>query len=101
MEGFRRSFEYIQDYVRIQGLRMFREETARLVGYNIEQECNALLANRRRYVADWQSRFQSPAVPIPRPAPLDGRSVTFVGRLAREIVRITDPRSHAKLIEAT
>ena len=89
LDGLRKSFEYIQDYVRIQGLRMFQEETARIVGYNVEQECNSFQGN---YIEDWQSRFQSVAVPIPKPQPLDSRSATFIGRLAREILRVTDPK---------
>jgi len=90
MEGLRKSFEYVQDYVRIQGLRMFQEETARIVGYNVEQECNTFQTS---YVQDWQSRFQSTAVPIPKFAQFgDSNSATFIGRLAREILRVTDPK---------
>ncbi len=89
MEGLRKSFEYIQDYVRIQGLRMFQEEAARIVGYNVEQECNTFQTN---HIQDWQSKFQSTAVPIPRLPSNDPRSATFIGRLAREILRITDPK---------
>jgi WASH complex subunit strumpellin len=89
MEGLRKSFEYIQDYVRIQGLRMFQEETARIVGYNVEQECNTFQTN---HIQDWQSKFQSTAVPIPRLSSNDPHSATFIGRLAREILRITDSK---------
>ena len=39
---------------------------------------------------DWQSLYQSQSIPIPRPGPVD-ESVTFIGRLAREIVWITNP----------
>lgn len=95
MEGLRKSFEYIQDYVRIQGLRMFQEETARIVGYNVEQECNTFQTN---HIQDWQSRFQSTAVPIPRLQSNDSRSATFIGRLACEILRITDPKYVLKLV---
>ncbi|XP_045024788.1 WASH complex subunit 5 isoform X2 [Daphnia magna] len=90
MEGLRKSFEYIQDYVRIQGLRMFQEETARIVGYNVEQECNTFQTD---HIQDWQSKFQSTAVPIPRLPSNDPHSATFIGRLAREILRITDPKT--------
>ena len=41
---------------------------------------------------DWQSLYQSKTIPIPRFYPVDAQSVNFVGRLAREILRITDPR---------
>ncbi|KAK3090762.1 hypothetical protein FSP39_014429 [Pinctada imbricata] len=88
MDGFRRSFEYIQDYVNIYGLKIWQEEVSRIINYNVEQECNSFL---RTKVQDWQSIYQSTAIPIPRYAPVD-ESVNFIGRLAREIIRITDPR---------
>ncbi|XP_060076742.1 WASH complex subunit 5-like [Ylistrum balloti] len=88
MDGFRRSFEYIQDYVNIYGLKIWQEEVSRIINYNVEQECNSFL---RTKVLDWQSVYQSTAIPIPRFLPVD-ESVNFIGRLAREIIRITDPR---------
>ena len=42
-------------------------------------------------VQDWESIYQSTAIPIPRFARVD-ESVNFIGRLAREVIRITDPR---------
>ena len=69
---------------------MFQEETARIVGYNVEQECNTFQTS---HVQDWQSRFQSTAVPIPKFGQFsDSNSATFIGRLAREILRVTDPK---------
>jgi WASH complex subunit strumpellin len=46
MDGFRRSFEYIQDYVNIYGLKMWQEEMLRIVNYNVEQECNSFLRTK-------------------------------------------------------
>ncbi|KAF6031772.1 KIAA0196 [Bugula neritina] len=89
MDGFRRSFEYIQDYVDIYGLKIWQEELSRIVNYNVEQECNSFL---RTKVLDFQSIYQSKTIPIPRFPPVDS-SVNFIGRLAQEILRITDPRS--------
>eukprot|EP00051_Salpingoeca_urceolata_P033878 m.22586 g.22586 ORF g.22586 m.22586 type:complete len:1163 (-) comp6876_c0_seq1:95-3583(-) len=91
MNGFRRSFEYIQDYVNIYGLKIWQEEVSRIVNYNVEQECNSFL---RTKVFDWQSVYQSKTIPIPRFPAVD-QSVNFVGRLAREILRLTDPRTTA------
>lgn len=62
-------------------------QVSRIVNYNVEQECNSFL---RTVVHDWMSVYQSKAIPIPRFPPRDG-SVNFIGRLAREILRITDP----------
>ena len=36
-KGFRRSFEYIQDYMGIYGLRMWAEEYGRILAFNTEQ----------------------------------------------------------------
>ncbi len=55
MHGFRRSFEYIQDYVTVYGLKIWQEEVSRIVNYNVEQECNSFL---RTKVHDWQSVYQ-------------------------------------------
>ena len=46
MEGFRRSFEYIQDYVNIYGLKIWQEEVSRIINYNVEQECNSFLRTK-------------------------------------------------------
>ncbi|KAM3840991.1 WASH complex subunit 5 isoform 1-T1 [Vipera latastei] len=89
MDGFHRSFEYIQDYVNICGLKIWQEEVSRIINYNVEQECNNFL---RTKIQDWQSIYQSTHIPIPKFAPTD-ESVTFIGRLCREILRITDPKS--------
>lgn len=88
MDGFRRSFEYIQDYINIYGLKIWQEEISRIINYNVEQECNSFL---REKVLDWQSIYQSTTIPIPKFPRVD-ESVNFIGRLAREILRITDTR---------
>ncbi len=92
MDGFRRSFEYIQDYVNIYGLRIWQEEVSRIINYNVEQECNNFL---RTKVADWQSMYQSRHIPIPKfpPSPADPNAASFVGRLTNELLRVTDPKA--------
>uniref|UniRef100_A0A1E1XMR4 WASH complex subunit strumpellin n=1 Tax=Amblyomma sculptum TaxID=1581419 RepID=A0A1E1XMR4_AMBSC len=90
MDGYHRSFEYIQDYVSIYGLRVWQEEVSRIISYNVEQECNAFL---RQKVQDWQSVYQSRTIPIPTFPQLDQASVNFIGRLAREVLRVTDPKT--------
>ncbi|KAH8408087.1 hypothetical protein KR222_003047 [Zaprionus bogoriensis] len=92
IEGYRRSFEYIEDYLRVQGLRILLEESQRIVNYNVEKECNCFLRNK---VQEWQSRFQSQTIPIPNFQPLQGdasKSNNFIGRLAHELLRCTEPR---------
>lgn len=64
-------------------------QVSRIINYNVEQECNSFL---RQKIYDWQSIYQSTTIPIPCLAPVDN-SVNFIGRLAREILRITDTKS--------
>ncbi|KAK4872669.1 hypothetical protein RN001_014698 [Aquatica leii] len=90
MNGYKRSFEYIQDYVNINGLKIWQEEVTRIINYNVEQECNGFLRNK---VHAWESAYQSRYVPIPHYASTDPNSVNFIGRLARELIRLTDPKT--------
>ena len=43
MDGFLRSFEYIQDYVAIYGLKIWQEEVERIINYSVEQVCVVIL----------------------------------------------------------
>jgi WASH complex subunit strumpellin len=92
IDGFRRSFEYIQDYVNIYGLKIWQEEFSRIIYFHVEQECNIFL---KKKVFEYESIYQSKNIPIPIYAPIAGTepSVNFIGRLAREILRITDPKT--------
>ncbi|KAH8392056.1 hypothetical protein KR200_010392 [Drosophila serrata] len=92
IEGYRRSFEYIEDYLRVQGLGILLEESQRIINYNVEKECNAFL---RHKVQEFQSVHQSSIIPIPNFPPVQGDlsgSNNFIGRLAHEILRCTEPR---------
>jgi WASH complex subunit strumpellin len=94
MDGYKRSFEYIQDYININGLKIWQEEVTRIINYNVEQECNGFLRNK---VHTWESAYQSRHVPIPLYPSTDNISENFIGRLAREIMRLTDPRQSVYL----
>jgi WASH complex subunit strumpellin len=73
----------IQDYVNIYGLKIWQEEFSRIVNFNVEQESNQFV---KRKIMDWQSEFQSEAVPIPRFNPLDDGSLNFMGRICQELL---------------
>jgi WASH complex subunit strumpellin len=90
LDGFRRSFQYIQDYVNIYGLKIWQEEFSRIVNYNVEQECNQFL---KKKILDWQSDYQSDAIPIPKFPPTDESSVNFVGRVTRALLLHSDVRT--------
>eukprot|EP00466_Bigelowiella_natans_P015091 jgi/Bigna1/66896/fgenesh1_pg.2_\ len=74
---------------KLKDLETMKGGFSRIIAYSVEQECNSFL---KRKVFDWQSIFQSDAIPIPQFQPLDKRSVNFMGRLVRELLAQTDPR---------
>lgn len=91
IEGFRRSVEYVQDYIDIAGLKMWQEELSRIINYAVEQEANRYL---RRKVLDQDSKFQSTVVPIPRAGGVivdELNNTTFVGTTLVSLLRLTSP----------
>ncbi|KAG0724668.1 WASH complex subunit 5 [Chionoecetes opilio] len=114
MNGFRTSFEYIQDYISMYGLKIWQEEMSRIINYNVEQECNQLV---KKKISDHESIYQSVAIPIPKFPPADTQSVNFIGRLVREICESLtqskctvyvpqlrtwyDSRSHAEVLSSS
>ena len=46
MNGLRTSFQYIQDYVNIPGLRIWQEELSRIFNFYVEQESNVFLISK-------------------------------------------------------
>ena len=89
LQGVRTSFEYIQDYINVNGLRIWNEEFNRIIFHYVEQECSLFLSVRAT-----QSVYQSRAIPIPsfRDYMLAG-SVSFVGRFVNALISFTAPSS--------
>lgn len=90
LDGYRRSFEYIQDYVSLHGLRIWQEEFSRIVNFHVEQECNRFL---KKQVNGKTSQYQSTRAPIPYQAPTSPDANTFMGRLLNELLSVTNPRA--------
>uniref|UniRef100_A0A6Q2XDG2 WASH complex subunit 5 n=1 Tax=Esox lucius TaxID=8010 RepID=A0A6Q2XDG2_ESOLU len=65
-----------------------RKELVRRVAYALHK---GLIFNPKAKIQDWQSVYQSTHIPIPKFPSVD-ESATFIGRLCREILRITDPK---------
>ena len=103
MSGYQRSFEYISDYVGISGLglKIWHSELARIFKFLLEQETNPLVKTK---VLASESIYQSRAVPIPLhtinpnvaggiASVVNNSAITFIGRLANEIVSLTNPKN--------
>uniref|UniRef100_A0A3Q1JJX3 WASH complex subunit 5 n=1 Tax=Anabas testudineus TaxID=64144 RepID=A0A3Q1JJX3_ANATE len=65
-----------------------RKELVKRVAYALHK---GLIFNPKAKIQDWQSVHQSTHIPIPKFPSVD-ESATFIGRLCREILRITDPK---------
>ena len=87
LDGYRRSFEYISDYVSVYGLKIWQEEFSRIINYHVEQECSTFL---KKKIYFWQSVYHSDAIPIPRFPPRDNDSKNFIGRLSRVLLEHTN-----------
>ncbi|XP_065337237.1 WASH complex subunit 5 [Cloeon dipterum] len=74
MDGYQRSLGYMQDYVRMNGVQIWQEEMSKLFAYSLEQEC-----------AEINSSFS--------PKTVSPNSVNFIGRLTRELIRVSDPKT--------
>ena len=96
LDATRAAFEYVQDYIRLYGLRMWQEEYTRILGFAGEQEGNRFA---RRKVLPEASPFQlaARAAPIPnllRPPPGDASpafTVNFAGRVCEALLALTRP----------
>ena len=102
LDAFRRSFEYIQDYIHVYGLRLWLEEFSRVINFHVEQEANLFL---KRAISEEESQWQSKTIPIPQiqarniqEAKRDSGiktspyAINFMGRLAQALRILTDWR---------
>ncbi|XP_025270593.1 WASH complex subunit 5 [Camponotus floridanus] len=85
MDGYRKSFQYIQDYININSLKIWHEEITYIINNAVEEErrgSSSVLGKSWRQFQEDKHAFST-----------DNNSLTFMGRLAREIIRITEPRT--------
>lgn len=76
--GLRRSIEYIQDYLNVQGEKIWREELQNIVDHAVEREASRLVNKKYNYNDDDVFR--------PEFDPVDTLDQTFMGRLLRNIL---------------
>lgn len=89
LKGVRNSFEYIQDFVNVHGLRIWMEEFQRIVRFTLQMECNAFWPKK---TYPWSSPFQSASIAIPYFPPAQPRDAySFLGHLVRHLLHLTDP----------
>ncbi|XP_026762706.2 WASH complex subunit 5 [Galleria mellonella] len=69
MNGYKRSLEYIQDYINIHGLRIWQKQVAAIINENVDKE-----------------------ISLRKGVTLYSPSAGFMGSLARQIAQLTDAR---------
>ena len=92
MIAIKKSFIYIQDYVNMNGSKMWSEEMHRLINFYVELEANKFLSRKIKHKKDKYEmfKFNIPSYPPLKNCP---ESFTFLGRLVRYILNLTDPKN--------
>ena len=82
--GMKKAFEYIQDFLNIQGDKIWTEEITRIFKANLDRE--AMIFVKRKYKDD----FDNPGFEIPQYEPTgNDPSPTFLGRVLNQLLMIT------------
>ena len=80
--GLKRSIEYIQDFLNVQGEKIWREELTRIVNLAVDREAVKLI-NKRVGIVETNSY-------VPQFDPVDEDDITFMGRFLRHILKSMD-----------
>ncbi len=88
----RKSFIYIQDYININGSKMWSEEMHRLINFYVELEANKFLTKKIKHKKEKNEMIQ---YKIPSFPPLKNSPdcFTFLGRLVRYVLQLTDQKT--------
>lgn len=101
MNGYKCSFNYLQDYLFIYGLRMWQEELSRIIKFNVELATEGLMREWCSRDGGYQasgslsnhgSIYQSSIAPVPvySSDPLES---SFIALIFSHLLRATDPRA--------
>ena len=92
LSALKKSFIYIQDYINLNGSKIWSEEMHRLINFYVELEANKFLSKKIKNVNDKYEnlKYQIPSYPPLKTSP---ESYTFLGRITRYILNLTDPKN--------
>ena len=93
ISAIRKSFLYIQDYININGNKMWCEEMNKLINYYVEIEANKFLSRKIKQKNDLYDNMKDIAPPRYPPLKTSPESPTFLGRLTRFILNLTNPKN--------
>ena len=93
ISSIRKSFLYIQDYINIDGNKMWCEEMNKLINYYVEIEANKFLSRKIKQKNDLYDNMKDIQPPKYPPLKNSPESPTFMGRLMRFILNLTNPKN--------
>ena len=96
INSIKKSFLYIQDYININGSKMWGEEMHRLINHYVKLEANKFLARKIKQKASEKpdsENYLKFVVPCYQPLKNTPESATFLGRLTRYVINLTDPKN--------
>ena len=90
--ALKKSFIYIQDYINLNGSKIWSEEMHRLINFYVEIEANKFLSKK---IKDLNDKYENLKYKIPSYPPLKNSpdSYTFLGRITRYILKLTDAKT--------
>jgi hypothetical protein len=80
--GLKRSIEYIQDFLKVYGEKIWNEEITRIYEFAVEKEATALV--NKKYSTSLIEAQENYYVPVFKP--IDANDFTFMGRVLRHII---------------
>ena len=93
VNSVKKSFLYIQDYININGSKMWCEEMHKLISYYVELEANRFLSKRVKPKSSNFSDMRELSIIRFAPYKSSPESPTFLGRLTRYILNLTNPKN--------
>lgn len=84
--GLKRAIEYIEDFLNVQGEKIWREELTKIIHHAVDKEA-AKMSLAKRLSANIDSNETDH---VPDFEPVDTEDATFLGRLLRQILRSMD-----------
>ena len=93
VNSVKKSFLYIQDYININGSKMWCEEMHKLISYYVELEANRFLSKRVKPKSGNFSDMRELSIIRFPPNKSSPESPTFLGRLTRYILNLTNPKN--------
>jgi WASH complex subunit strumpellin len=82
LHSLKKSFEYVQDFIGIFGLKLWQEEINRIINFNVDLEASSFMPLKRSFEESENS------VPIPKLPSRDQFTTNFSGRLCRQLIEM-------------